>query len=492
MNFRRSPIALWLGERFWRWELSDMPKDSARTSAGSEGRSGWSRFREQLLPFIILAGMVVALTVVWDAISFVIFCAQSQAGVSESGGIGGFVSANWREFVDSGEMISGAFFGAENLGNVLRQNAHYGILAVGMTFVILTAGIDLSVGSLLAFSSVVAATMILRFPDNKGALFALMVILAGVSAGALLGLANGVVITYSKSMPGYLWRLARPRGEGGGARPRLSMIQIQPFIVTLAMMSVARGLAFLWTGGRGVDIYGRQPGLFERLGGDITLNVPGWIAIPVALALLLAAIRKRWLSSEDLRLISRMKRPEKLSGPLVSMVVACLVVAGVVYSTDNALVVIPWPGVIFLGVVALAHIILTRTRFGRFTYAIGSNEPAAILSGVPVARVKILVYGLCGGLCGLAGMIYTSVQNTGRPDDGVGFELDAIAAVVIGGTSLMGGKGGVGGTLIGALIIGVLNIVLSLRNIDPNLQRVLKGLIIIIAVLLQRDRDQAS
>jgi ribose transport system permease protein len=329
-----------------------------------------------------------------------------------------------RDSIDPSEFISLKFFKSQNLGNILRQNAHYGILAVGMTFVIISAGIDLSVGSLLAFSSVLVASMILRWPAQQGAGFALLVMAAGVAGGAVLGLANGFFITVSKALPGWLmaWGVKYVRQE---QPPRLELRQIQPFIVTLAMMSMARGLAFLWTGGAGLDLYGKQPALFAMLGRDLELGM----------------------------------------------------------------VKVPWPGVVFLCTVGLGHLLLTRTRFGRFTYALGSNEPAAMLSGLPVARVKVMVYGLCGALCGLAAIIYTAVQNSGRPDDGVGFELDAIAAAVIGGTSLAGGRGSVAGTLIGALIIGVLNNVLALRGIDPNLQRVLKGAIIIAAVLLQKDRD---
>lgn len=361
--------------------------------ASEKTHPGPSKLSETLLPVWILMGMIAVLTAGWDL------------------------------FVEPDDRILSIFFKPENLGNILRQNAHYGILAVGMTFVIITAGIDLSVGSLLAFSSVVAASMIDRWPGS-GTGFALLVAGTGIFAGLVLGLGNGFLITYSKALPGWLWRSASTRLKKQRS-PRLAMLQIQPFIVTLAMMSIARGLAFLWTGGRGIDIYGDQPRAFAALGQDLDL----------------------WLVS------------------------------------------VPWPGIIFLMVVFLGHVVLSRTRFGRFTYAIGSNEQAALLSGIPVARVKIMVYGLCGSLCGLSALIYTSVQNAGRPDDGVGFELDAIAAAVIGGTSLMGGRGGVGGTLIGALIIGVLNNVLGLRGIDPNLQRVLKGAIIIAAVLLQKERD---
>lgn len=314
-------------------------------------------------PVLALAGLTLALTWVWDG------------------------------FVPSEDRVFGIFFTARNLGNVLRQNAEYGILAVGMTFVILTGGIDLSVGSLLAFSSVTAATLIERSPGAGGG-YALLVAAAGLAGGAALGCLNGLGVTWGR---------------------------LQPFIVTLAMMSVARGLAFLGTGGRGIDLIGDLPPWFERLGRDL--------------------------------------------GPA------------------------PVPALLLFGGVAVSHLVLSRTRFGRFVYAVGSNEAAARLSGIAVGRVKIAVYTICGFLAGLAAMVYTARTHAGRPDDGIGFELDAIAAVVIGGTTLAGGRGGVGGTLIGALTIGVLNNVLGLRGVDPNLQRVLKGLIIVAAVLLQRGRS---
>ncbi len=304
------------------------------------------------------------------------------------------LTAGWDAFISPELRITGKFFTARNLGNIFRQQSEYGLLAVGMTFVILAAGIDLSVGSLLAFSSVLAATMIDKHPLS-GPAYALLVIGVGLAGASLLGAANGLLVV---------------RGR------------LQPFIATLAMMSIARGFAFLWTGGRGIDLIGDEPKLFELLGSNL--------------------------------------------GP------------------------VPAPAILFLASVAVSLVILHRTRLGRFVYAIGSNEPAARLSGVPVGKVKIMVYTICGFLSGLAAMTYTARNYAGRPDDGIGFELDAIAAVVIGGTNLMGGRGGVGGTLIGALIIGVLNNVLGIRGVDPNLQRVLKGAIIIAAVLLQRERKR--
>lgn len=319
---------------------------------------GWFK---KLVPTVVLGGLILCLTVVWDS------------------------------FIPPDERVSLRFFSSENLGNIFRQQSEYGMLAVGMTFVILTSGIDLSVGSLLAFSSVVSASLIDHYP-GRGDGFSVLIILIGIFCGMFLGAINGFVIVFGR---------------------------IQPFIVTLAMMSVARGCAFLWTSGRGIDIIGDEPRLFELLGSNIG-------AVPV-------------------------------------------------------------PGIFFICSVLISWIILHKSRLGRFIYAIGSNEKASYLSGIPVDRIKIIVYTICGFLCGLAAMTYTSRNYAGRPDDGIGFELDAIAAVVIGGTNLMGGRGGVGGTLIGALMIGVLNNILGIRGVDPNLQRVLKGAIIIGAVLLQRE-----
>jgi len=329
-----------------------------------ETRKNWKKIVSKALPALGLVFLILALTIGWDM------------------------------FIFPESRVTAKFFTARNFGNIFRQQSEYGLLAVGMTFVILSGGIDLSVGSLLAFSSVLSATMIDKNPLS-GPGYALLVIIIGILGASALGAANGAMVVWGR---------------------------LQPFIATLAMMSIARGFAFLWTRGRGIDLIGDEPRLFEFLGSDI--------------------------------------------GP------------------------IPAPALLFLGSVLVSLIILHRTRLGRFIYAIGSNEPAARLSGVPVGKVKILVYTICGFVSGLAAMTYTARNYAGRPDDGIGFELDAIAAVVIGGTNLMGGRGGVGGTLIGALIIGVLNNVLGIRGVDPNLQRVLKGAIIITAVLLQREKKQ--
>lgn len=147
--------------------------------------------------------------------------------------------------------------------------------------------------------------------------------------------------------------------------------------------------------------------------------------------------------------------------------------------------VLPAPGLFFLGVLALFLLLLNTTSFGRYIYAIGGNEEATRLSGVPVGRVKITAYALSGMLAALAGVLYVAQYRQGKPDAGAGLELDAIAAVAIGGTSLMGGKGGLAGTFVGVLIFGLLGNILQLNNITSNLQLLLKGIIIILAVLLQ-------
>jgi ribose transport system permease protein len=218
-----------------------------------------------------------------------------------------------------------------------------------------------------------------------------------VFAGALAGVVNGGIAAR--------WR-------------------VQPFIVTLATMSAARGVARYLSGGAAIPLgfgVGGAPASFRALGGALVPNVPV-------------------------------------------------------------------PAVLFLGAVALVFVLLARTRAGRYVYAIGDNEAAARLCGVPVGRYKTLVYVLCGALAGLAGVVHCAQLEQGNPNDGVAYELDAIAAVVIGGTSLSGGVGTVGGTLVGTLIIGVINNSLGLNNIDANAQLILKGAIILGAVWLQRHR----
>ena len=278
-------------------------------------------------------------------------------------------------------FLSDVLLTPSNLINVLRQVSVNAIIAAGMTFVILTGGIDLSVGSLLAFAGVLSAGL-----QSHGFLVAVFVPLLAV---AVLGVLSGVVIT---------------RG------------QIAPFVVTLGMMTIARGLTLVYTGGMPIS--------------------------PVAPAF-------------------------RVLG-------------------DGYLWVIPVPIIIMLAVYLLAGLVLRGTAFGRHVYAIGGNEQVARLSGVNTGRVKTAVYAISGLAAALAGLILTARLNSGDPTAGMGYELDAIAAVVIGGTSLNGGEGGVGGTLVGALIIGVLNNGLNLLNVPSFYQQIVKGLIIVGAVLFDR------
>lgn len=280
-------------------------------------------------------------------------------------------------------LMTPNFLTMGNLINVARQISLNGILAVGVTFVLLTGGVDLSLGSLVALTGVVAATF--AHPDDYPVV---VPIVMGVVAGTACGLVNGIVVTWGK---------------------------VAPFIATLGMMTIARGLALLVSGGRPVS--NMSPEL-TRLGGE--------------------------------------------------------------------LVGIPIPVLILLGVTLAAGLFLGNTRMGRHVYAVGGNERAARAAGISVPRVKLFVYTLCGAFAGLAGVVLAARITTGQPNAGLGYELDAIAAVVIGGTSLSGGVGGVGGTLLGALLIGVINNGLDLLNVSSYYQQIVKGMIIVGAVWLDQ------
>jgi ribose transport system permease protein len=292
----------------------------------------------------------------------------------------------------NGELL---FLSAENLFNVVRAVSEIGIIAVGMTFVILIGGIDLSVGAVLGLAAVGSAALLVN--DDVELILAVPIVLA---IGLVFGLLQGVAS---------------------------AIFGIQAFIVTLAGLQIARGLARIWSGGQGIAIsYGEGPG-----------------EAPVAFSLL----------------------GER---------------------TFNGLV--PIPALIFAVVAAVAILFLRTSAFARHVYAIGGNEKAARLSGVPVTRVKIVVFGICGLLAALAGIIHAGQLNQGSPNDGFSYELDAIAAVVVGGTSLAGGRGSVVGTVAGALLLGVLNNILSLNSVDTNIQMLIKGLVIVVAAGLQRLR----
>jgi ribose/xylose/arabinose/galactoside ABC-type transport system permease subunit len=286
-------------------------------------------------------------------------------------------------------VLSPVFLTPGNILNVVKQSSVFGIMAVGMTFVILTGGIDLSVGSILAFAGAVAAGLL-----KAGAPLSLIV-LASLAIGAALGLANGLVVTVGR---------------------------ITPFVTTLAMMSIARSLTLIYT--TGYPISGFRPS-FRYLGGGDLLHIP-------------------------------------------------------------------FPIVVFVATVILATVVLSQTRLGRYTFAIGGNEEAVRLSGISTGFYKTGVYVISGLACGLAAVIHTARLNSAEPVAGTGYELDVIAAVVIGGTSLNGGRGSVWGTLIGALLITVINTAMVLLNINPYYSGLVKGLILVGAVLLDRLRDEAS
>jgi ribose/xylose/arabinose/galactoside ABC-type transport system permease subunit len=278
-------------------------------------------------------------------------------------------------------MLSPRFLSPVNLMNVLRQTAIVGVLGIGMTFVILTAGIDLSVGATLALSAVLLAGTL----ESTGSIFLAMMV--AVLAGMAVGLGNGLGVTLGR---------------------------VQPFVMTLGMLGIARSIAFLYTGG--------QP-------------------IPV--------IDKNFL------------------------------MLGIGYLWK-----IPIPSIIFIAILIVAALVLRYTPFGRSVYAIGSNEEAARLSGIEVGRVKTAVYIISGFTAGVGAIMYCSQFASAPAIAGEGYELDAIAAVVVGGTSLFGGQGGVIGTFFGALIIGILSNILNLMGVSPFAQPLAKGALIILAVLI--------
>jgi inositol transport system permease protein len=305
-------------------------------------------------------------------------------------------------------FLSDAFLQPRNLLNVVRQISVMGLIAIGVTMVIITTGIDLSSGSVAALAAVVAASLAQRV-DWAGAKYpglelpVILPILAALAMGVLCGYINGGLIARFK---------------------------IPPFIATLGMMTVARGFAL---------IYSDRPvsGLTD------TYNSIG--------------------QGEIFKLLPIPGQP-----PLG----------------------IPIP-VIILALVAIgSHIMLNNTRFGRHIYAIGGNEQAALISGLNVGRIKIGVYTIAGLFAGLAGLVLSSRIGSGQPGLAVGIELDAIAAAVIGGTSLSGGIGTIWGTIIGALIIGVLNNGLDLLNVSAYWQTIVKGSIIVAAVIIDERKNR--
>jgi len=296
----------------------------------------------------------------------------------------------------------GSFLTPGNLTNVLRQITYNAILAIGQTFVIITAGIDLSVGSLIELTGVVMASFA-NASHLDGPLLVVATLVVGLAVGCLAGFVNAVPVV---------------------------KLNLPPFITTLAMMLMARGLAFKLAHGRPVAV---ESHAFDATGTGFLfegvlrpLGLPG---IPVAVL---------WMAA----------------------------------------------------LVTIFAIVLTRTRFGRYVFAIGGNEEAARLAGIDVARTKTLVYVISGGCAAVAGLLLMSRFQSGSPNTGIGSELQSIAAVVVGGTSLTGGRGSVVATFFGALLIGVLNNVMNLLGIESYTQDIVLGAVILVAVIVDELRKR--
>ncbi len=336
-------------------------------------------------------------------------------------------------------VVDPTFATARNLSNVARQVTVVGIIAVGMTMVILIAGIDLSVGSVVGVAAVVV-TLLMQY--GLAAWLAVPVTLAVV--GGVIGLWNGFWIAHYR---------------------------IPPFIITLGMLTIGRGVALSLSGGSSIPVADRS---FAVLGSSYIPPIPTLVLLAIgALAgLYTLAKSRREDRTKSLALLER-----DLPGTLAAA--AGLLLAAYVFGTGEGL---PVPVAIFVVIAAIAIFLLGHTRFGRRLYALGGNEEAARLSGINVYATKIIVYVTVSLLSALSGILLASRLNGASPNLGNMFELDAIAAVVIGGTSLSGGSGTIGGTIVGALIIGVLNNGMSLLGISSFYQLIIKGLIISLAV----------
>ena len=283
-------------------------------------------------------------------------------------------------------IINSNFLTANNLLNLLLQVTSNALIAFGMTFVILTGGIDLSVGSILALSSALTAGLL------GSGMPVTLAILISLILGCILGMMNGLLISYGK---------------------------LAPFIVTLATMTIFRGATLVYTNGNPITKGLSDTFLFQFLG-------------------------------------------------------------------QGYIVGIPFPVIIMFIVFIVLYVLLHKTAFGKSVYAIGGNEKASYISGVKLNKVKIIIYSISGIMASISGLIITSRLSSAQPTAGASYEMDAIAAVVLGGTSLSGGKGRILGTLIGALIIGVLNNGLNIIGVLAFWQQVVKGVVILIAVLIDR------
>jgi simple sugar transport system permease protein len=353
-----------------------------------------------------------------------------------------------------------------NLADVLRQVSNNGIVAVGMTLVILTGGIDLSVGSVMALGTVVCAALLTDPGWTASSVIAVPLLI-----GAVFIIALWLVTAFAAA------RLT-PRQAAHVRRQGLGPMKVLGALVLAGIPALLIGA---WAVGQTSEKFGVI---------GVLVAVP---AVGLGVGALTGVIIAK----------SRMQPFIVSLAMMVGILGVARLVAGQdtavhpVYTGENATAdfemlreliiyrIVPVPGLFFLAAVAIFYVVLKRTTFGRYIYAIGGNEQATRLSGINVDRVKIAVYALSGMLACLAAVLYVAQYRQGKPDAGAGLELDAIAAVVIGGTNLMGGKGSMVGTLVGVLIFGFLGNILQLNNIDSNTQLVLKGLIILAAVLLQ-------
>lgn len=303
-----------------------------------------------------------------------------------------FVVASLINFKDGKNV----FLDIRNIMNVLRAVSETGIIAIGMTMILVLGDIDLSVGSVVGLVSTGCAYLMVH--NGLGFVPAVLI---SLGIGAVYGFFNGICIT---------------------------KMRLQAFIVTLASMNIARGIARFWANGVGIPLtYGEGKGL-----------------APVEFGYL----------------------QERIFG------------------------VVPMPAIIFLVLLLVFHVVMTQTKFGRQLYAIGGNKQAAYLAGISVDKIKVITFMLCAMLASVAAMIHAAQISQGGPNEGQGYELNAVAACAIGGTSLAGGKGTMIGTLIGALILGMLDNVLGLKGVNSNLQLVVKGFLIIVAVFMQADRQK--
>ena len=337
----------------------------------------------------------------------------------------------------------GAFISPRNLSNLSRQVCVNLTLAVGMTMVILTSGIDLSVGSVLALAGMASAISQVQWQwSTLGATGAFLSFALALMVGGLSGAVTGFLV---------------------------SRLKITPFIVTLGMMVIARGLTLIISSAQAVAPLGETLG---RLSSDY---LP-----PQASSILIGVVSAGTLVFAAERVLKKTVPVAEVLKHSISILALC----GVgLYAFGNYRGI---PYMVFISVLCTicGMLVLKYTRFGRFIYAIGGNREAAELSGIPVARTLGLTYFLMGCLAGLAGVMDSTRVNGAVPSAGELGELDAIAAVVIGGTSLMGGAGTIGGTILGVLIMGVLNNGMSLVGVSEHYQKVFKGLVIILAVYL--------